>query len=114
LTHQAAYANRKGTQETENVDEVVSAAKFLSVDMATYQMNTIGAIMFDNANPADIKKAMEQVKKDGLYEKLLFEASGGINEGNVVDYAATGVDIISMGELTNGVKSLDMSLKILV
>lgn len=98
--------------EIENIDEAVSAAKFLSVNMATYQLNTIGAIMFDNTDPADIKKAIERIKADGLHEKLLFEASGGINEMNVAEYAATGVDIISMGELTNGVKSLDMSMKI--
>ncbi|MFA6917328.1 MAG: carboxylating nicotinate-nucleotide diphosphorylase [Candidatus Gracilibacteria bacterium] len=98
--------------ETENPKEAVSAAKFLSVDLSTYKLNTIGAVMFDNTKPEDIKTAMDQIKKDGLYEKLLFEASGGINEENVVSYAETGVDIISMGELTNGVKSLDMSLKI--
>lgn len=98
--------------ETENVDEAVGAAKFLSVDLSTYKLSTIGAIMFDNSKPEDIKKAIDQIKQDGLYEKLLFEASGGINEINVAEYASTGVDIISMGELTNGVKSLDMSMKI--
>jgi nicotinate-nucleotide pyrophosphorylase (carboxylating) len=39
------------------------------------------------------------------------EASGGINEENVVAYAETGVDFISMGALTHQIKSLDLSLK---
>ena len=99
--------------ETENAKEAVSAAKFLNVDLSTYKLNTIGVVMFDNMNPEDIKTAMEEIRKEGLYEKLLFEASGGIISENVVSYAETGVDIISMVELTNGVESLDMSLKIL-
>jgi len=99
--------------ETESMEEAVVAAKFLSMDLSTYKLSTIGAIMFDNSKPADIKVTMDQLKKEGLYEKLLFEASGGINEMNVAEYAATGVDIISMGELTNGVASLDMSMKIM-
>jgi len=98
--------------ETESAKEALSAAKFLSVDLSTYKLNTIGAIMFDNMNSSDIEMALEEMKKEDLYEKLLFEASGGINEENVVEYAKTGVDIISMGELTSGVKGLDMSLKI--
>jgi hypothetical protein len=41
----------------------------------------------------------------------LFEGSGGINENNVLEYAKTGVDILSMGSLTSGVKSVDMSFQ---
>jgi nicotinate-nucleotide pyrophosphorylase (carboxylating) len=99
--------------ETESVKEALSAAKFLSVDLSTYKLNTIGAIMFDNMEPKDIKIALDEMKKEGLYEKLLFEASGGINEENVVEYAKTGVDIISMGELTSLAKPLDMSMEVL-
>lgn len=98
--------------EIENPKEAVNAAKFLSVNLSTYKLNTIGVVMFDNTKPEDIKIAVDEIKKEGLYEKLLFEASGGINEENVVFYAETGVDIISMGSLTNGVESLDMSMKI--
>jgi len=39
------------------------------------------------------------------------EASGGITLDNIADYAATGVDYISVGALTHSVKSLDLSLK---
>jgi nicotinate-nucleotide pyrophosphorylase (carboxylating) len=52
------------------------------------------------------------VKELGLYDNILFEASGRINENTVLDYAKTGVDIISMGCLTSGIQSLDMSLRI--
>ncbi len=43
--------------------------------------------------------------------RFLTEASGGITEDNVLDYAHCGVDFISMGALTHSVKSLDMSQK---
>ena len=39
------------------------------------------------------------------------EASGGINETNIREYALTGVDYISLGALTHSYKSLDLSLK---
>ena len=40
------------------------------------------------------------------------EASGGITETNLVQYASSGVDIVSMGALTNNAKALDISLEI--
>ena len=43
--------------------------------------------------------------------KVETEASGGITADNLVKYAETGVDYISMGALTHSVKSLDLSLK---
>ena len=42
---------------------------------------------------------------------MLTEASGGIALGDVADYAATGVDIISMGSLTHSAPSLDFSFR---
>jgi len=63
-------------------------------------------IMLDNFNFPDLKEAVELI--GGRY---ISEASGGITEENVAQYAACGVDYISMGALTHSVKSLDMSLK---
>ena len=66
----------------------------------------VDRIMLDNFEPALLKQAVAII--DG---KFLTEASGGIVEENVADYAACGVDYISMGALTHSVKSLDLSLK---
>jgi nicotinate-nucleotide pyrophosphorylase (carboxylating) len=66
-------------------------------------------IMLDNFQPSDLRKAVELI--DNNYET---EASGGINESNLVDYAETGVQFISIGALTHQVKSLDLSLKAIV
>lgn len=63
-------------------------------------------IMLDNFGFENLTKAVKLV--DG---RFITEASGGITEENVEEYAACGVDFISMGALTHSVKSLDMSLK---
>ncbi len=63
-------------------------------------------IMLDNFELPLLREAVKLV--DG---KFITEASGGIVEENVTDYAGCGVDYISMGALTHSVKSLDLSLK---
>jgi len=69
-------------------------------------------IMLDNFSVKQIAKAVTQLKKKKVYGKVLLEASGGIRENNLVKYGQAGVDIVSIGELTNSVKALDLSLKI--
>ena len=60
--------------------------------------------MLDNMKIKDIKQAVK------LNKSCLLEASGGINLGNIKKYASTGVEIISIGELTDSVESVDISL----
>jgi nicotinate-nucleotide pyrophosphorylase (carboxylating) len=69
-------------------------------------------IMLDNFSPKQIKATVQTLKKAGFFGKILLEASGGINKENLIEYAATEVDVLSMGELTDSVKSLDVSLEI--
>ena len=66
----------------------------------------INRIMLDNFSIKNLKQAVTMIDK-----RFETEASGGITEKNVLKYAATGVDFISMGALTHHVKSLDLSLK---
>ncbi|SDL53226.1 nicotinate-nucleotide pyrophosphorylase [carboxylating] [Pedobacter sp. ok626] len=66
----------------------------------------VDRIMLDNFSFSDLKLAVNKINK-----QYITEASGGITEENVTEYAACGVDYISMGALTHSVKSLDMSLK---
>jgi len=63
-------------------------------------------IMLDNFSPSLLLEALKLIKK-----KIETEASGGINLENIGDYAATGVDYISIGALIHQAKSLDLSLK---
>ena len=70
------------------------------------EIGGIDRIMIDNFSISDTKKAVEMI--GGKYET---EASGGITDANLRDYAATGVDFISVGALTHQIRSLDLSLK---
>jgi len=66
----------------------------------------IDRIMLDNFSFENLREAVKRI--GGKYET---EASGGITSENVRDYAACGVDFISMGALTHSAGSLDISLK---
>jgi len=70
------------------------------------EMGNVDRIMLDNFSFTDLTAAVRFIDK-----KYITEASGGITEENIIQYAACGVDYISMGALTHSVKSLDMSLK---
>lgn len=63
-------------------------------------------IMLDNFTPELTREAVARI--GGRCE---IESSGGITMANMRDYAACGVDFISVGALTHQIKSLDLSLK---
>ena len=86
--------------EVTNTDDAVKVAE-AKVDI----------IMLDNFQPTQIKDTLERLKKKKLRDHVLVEASGRINEKNV-EFAATGVDILSLGEITQNTKTLDMNLKV--
>ena len=68
-------------------------------------------ILLDNFMVDDLAEAVRWVKANG-FGTILLEASGNIGLHNVSEVAMTGVDFISIGELTHSVKALDMSMKI--
>jgi nicotinate-nucleotide pyrophosphorylase (carboxylating) len=70
------------------------------------QVGKVQRIMLDNFTPDQIRKVIPMIPKH--FET---EASGGITERTIADYAQTGVDFISVGAITHSVKSLDLSLK---
>jgi len=81
------------TRTLEDVKKVIATGK-------------VDRIMLDNFTPAQIRDALAII--DGRYET---EASGGINLENIIEYAETGVDFISIGALIHQAKSIDLSLK---
>jgi len=92
---------KKFEVEVENTSDAVLAAK----EGATI-------IMLDNFSPSQIKRTIKVLKNQKLRNKVMLEASGGINSRNISKYGQTGVDIISVGSITNSVKGIDMSLEI--
>jgi len=101
LIQKAKRKHKKIEVEVENQKDAVIAAK---------QGTTI--IMLDNFTPNQIKKTVSTLIKLGLRNKVKLEASGGINSKNIQSYAKTGIDIISVGSITNSVKGIDLSLEI--
>jgi nicotinate-nucleotide pyrophosphorylase (carboxylating) len=88
--------------EVSSVDQALEAAR-AGADI----------IMLDNFLPSKIRKAVALLKKAGVQNRIIIEASGGINEQNILEYAATGVDVISLGEITVNAKPLDLSLEVI-
>lgn len=68
-------------------------------------------ILLDNFMVDGLAEAVRWVKGSG-YGHILLEASGNISLHNVAEVAMTGVDYISIGELTHSVKALDLSMNI--
>ncbi len=64
-------------------------------------------IMFDNMDLDEMRAALKLVNG-----RAITEASGGVNEDTVVAIAETGVDVISIGDLTHTVKAVDISLDV--
>lgn len=66
----------------------------------------VSRMLLDNFKPAELRQMVELIGG-----RMVTEASGGINDTNLREYAETGVDYISSGALTHQVRSLDLSLK---
>lgn len=69
------------------------------------------AILLDNMTPVQLGEAVEFVRADPNGRNIQLEASGGINVENLQDYAATGVDCISLGMLTHSAPAVDISFR---
>jgi nicotinate-nucleotide pyrophosphorylase (carboxylating) len=80
-------------------DDLEQARAFAEVD-------GIDVILLDNMAPAQIREALALRRNN-----IKFEASGGVTLKNVKRIAATGVDYISIGGLTNAARAIDISLE---
>ncbi len=97
-THDYLKAKGKALRieiEVRNLDELQRVLDHGGVDR----------IMLDNFDTETLREAVRRI--DHRYET---EASGGITEATLRQYAETGVDFISVGALTHHIKSLDISL----
>jgi nicotinate-nucleotide pyrophosphorylase (carboxylating) len=104
LRQASDYLRRTGRDleieiEVRNLDE-------LDQVLHTGETQRVDRIMLDNFTFENLREAVRRV--GGRYPT---EASGGINEQTIRQYAECGVDYVSVGALTHQVKSLDLSLK---
>jgi nicotinate-nucleotide pyrophosphorylase (carboxylating) len=79
------------------VDTLEQLAEALSFD--------IDAVLLDNMSPDQLRRAVALVNG-----RAIIEASGGITPATAGAIAATGVDLLSMGWLTQSVRALDIGL----
>jgi nicotinate-nucleotide pyrophosphorylase (carboxylating) len=101
VAKERASLSKKIEVEVIRIQDVMVAAK-AGADM----------IMLDNFTPDHVKEACKLLKKSNLHGRVLLEASGGITADNVLDFADSGVDLVSLGEITHSVKALNISLEI--
>ena len=71
------------------------------------KMEGVDVILLDNMTLTEISEAVSLRRGE-----IKFEASGGINLDTVIQYAETGVDLISVGALTHSAVSVDLSLEL--
>jgi len=94
-----AIRQKKGRKITVEIDNLNQLKKIKGLKF--------DRVLFDNMKPKILKTGVKLVKN--LYET---EASGGVTLKNVKKIAATGVDRISIGSITNSLNAVDLKLEI--
>lgn len=94
LAHDFAPHLAKVEVETENMDDVREA-----LDAGAE------VILLDNMSLEEIEQAVKLIN-----HRATVEVSGGITLEGIADYAATGVDVISVGALTHSAPAADFSM----
>ena len=81
--------------EVRNKEELHEVSKY----------NWIDRIILDNMSPSETKESVSFIQG-----RFLIESSGNINEKNILDYAESGVDFVSLGSITHSASIIDMSI----
>src|SRR5207245_8136543 len=69
-------------------------------------------VLLDNMQPDKILETIKLLKTKQLLDRVILEASGGIAKENIANYLKTGIDIISVGNITHSARSIDMSFEL--
>ncbi|MBI5413970.1 hypothetical protein HZA38_00445 [Candidatus Peregrinibacteria bacterium] len=96
--------------EVETASDLFSLLKVLQKQSPEWP----GVLLLDNFSAKEIRNIFSEISKAKYHQKnIFFEASGGIHAENFMEYAHSGVDVISCGFLTHSAGSIDLSLRIL-
>jgi len=97
--------------EATNKDIAIKSAEFFKILQKNYDGERFPCIiMLDNFAPEEIKKTIAEIKRKNLYDNVLIEVSGGINEENIKKFCIDGVDVLSIGSLTHSARALDLGI----
>jgi len=91
------YPDKPVIVEVESLDQLKIAVP----------IKGITRILCDNFSSQELFEAVVIAK--GICP---LETSGNINEKNIIEYAETGVDFISIGSITKNIHSIDLSLRL--
>ena len=94
-----AIKNKKGRKITVEVDTLKQFRKIKGLKFDT--------VLFDNMSIKNLKVGVKLARN--RYET---EASGGVSLKNIKKIADTGIDRVSIGEITHSVRALDLKLEI--
>ena len=94
-----AIKNKKGRKITVEVDTLKQFRKIKGLKFDT--------VLFDNMSIKNLKAGVKLARN-----KYETEASGGVSLKNIKKIADTGIDRVSIGEITHSVKALDFKLEI--
>ncbi|MFP3315548.1 MAG: hypothetical protein RXN91_04320, partial [Caldivirga sp.] len=71
------------------------------------------AVLVDNAAPQQLREVIERLKAEGLRDRVIVEASGGVKPENIALYAEAGPDVISTSHITMRASPVDISLEVI-
>lgn len=97
----ARYPQRRIEIEVSSTDQALEAARAGA-----------GILLLDNFSLDGLTAALAALKDHDLRDAVTCEASGSITLENIAAYAATGVDVISVGALTHSAPALDFSMRL--
>jgi nicotinate-nucleotide pyrophosphorylase (carboxylating) len=103
---------------TRKVRSAVGAEVFMTVEArdpeeaAAAVRGGADVVLLDNMTPGELRVLTPTLRQlaDSLGQAVQLEASGGIDEHTVVEFAACGIDRVSVGALTHSAPALDLSL----
>jgi nicotinate-nucleotide pyrophosphorylase (carboxylating) len=93
-------------------------AKWIEIEVTNFDelrdalVHSPDVILLDNMTPAQVRQAVERVRRAETAQEIRIEASGGITLENVREFAEAGVDWISVGALTHSAPAVDLSFEI--
>ena len=89
--------------------ELIENDSLISLELKEALKGPVDVIMLDNFSIDMLKEAIELKGNSDVK----FEASGNVNLDTIKAIAQTGVDFISVGDLTKSVTAIDLSLRVL-
>ena len=114
--HLAILAAHNGTNVTEALKAMrTSLPHTTHIEVEVDRLDQIDAVLAADVDTILLDNFTTEQLHQGVLHiagRALVEASGGITLARIREIAATGVDIISIGALTQNVRSLDLGLDI--